>query len=55
MVDVHDFGLAIASIIGHVANYNITAQIEYKNRLFTKVLFTSCGDVNCYGVDVSYS
>jgi hypothetical protein len=31
-------GLAVLAIALHVANYNITAQVEHRTRVFTKVI-----------------
>jgi methylene-fatty-acyl-phospholipid synthase len=31
-----DFGIASAAIVLHVLNYNLTAQVEHKTRVFTK-------------------
>ena len=33
------FYVAAAAIVLHVANYNATAQLEHKTRIFTKVIF----------------
>jgi hypothetical protein len=33
-----EFWVAVVAIILHVANYNLTAQYEFKTRFFTKVL-----------------
>jgi methylene-fatty-acyl-phospholipid synthase len=35
---MQDFLIAVAAIVIHVANYNATAQIEHKTRIFTKIL-----------------
>jgi hypothetical protein len=32
-----EFYVAMAAIVLHVANYNITAHLEYHTRIFTKV------------------
>ena len=34
-----EFFIAVSAIVLHVANYNITAQIEYYTHIFTKVYY----------------